>query len=211
MPRILIVDDHSLIRRGVRTLLETRPDIEVVGEAGTGREALSIALATKPDIAIIDYSIPELNGRELTLELKKALPRTRVLIYTFHDREEIILDVLRAGAAGYVLKSDGAQDLFSAVSALSIGRSYLSKAISESLVAQLMRGEAQAASGALTHRERQVVQLVAEGMINKQIAPKLGISIKTVETHRANVMQKLNIRTTAEVVRYALRNRIIEE
>jgi DNA-binding NarL/FixJ family response regulator len=205
----LIADDHDLIRRGVRTLIEQRPNWQVVAEATTGREALQLARDTVPDIAIIDYSLPELNGRDLTVELHRLLPRLEILIYTMHDREDMILDVLQAGARGFVLKSDSEQDLLSAVDALSVHRPFFSGSISETLLTQYLRSRPQPTSSTLTHREREVVQLIAEGKINKQVAQLLNISIKTVETHRATAMQKLNVRTTAELVRYAVRNNIV--
>ena len=207
--RILIADDHDLIRRGVRTLIEQRPNWQVVAEATTGREALQLARDTVPDIAIIDYSLPELNGRDLTVELHRLLPRLEILIYTMHDREDMILDVLHAGARGFVLKSDSEQDLLSAVDALAVHRPFFSGSISETLLTQYLRSRPQPTSSTLTHREREVVQLIAEGKINKQVAQLLNISIKTVETHRATAMQKLNVRTTAELVRYAVRNNIV--
>jgi DNA-binding NarL/FixJ family response regulator len=205
----LIADDHDLIRRGVRTLIEQRPNWQVVAEATTGREALQLARDTVPDIAIIDYSLPELNGRDLTVELHRLLPRLEILIYTMHDREDMILDVLQAGARGFVLKSDSEQDLLSAVDALSVHRPFFSGSISETLLTQYLRSRPQPTASTLTHREREVVQLIAEGKINKQVAQLLNISIKTVETHRATAMQKLNVRTTAELVRYAVRNNIV--
>jgi len=207
--RILIADDHDIIRRGVRMLLETRPNYQVVAEAATGREALQLARDTQPDIAIVDYSLPELNGRDLTLKLRKVLPRLEILIYTMHDREDMILDVLQAGARGFVLKSDTERHLLSAIDALAVHRPFFSGSISETLLTQYLRSRPQPTSSTLTHREREVVQLIAEGKINKQVAQLLNISIKTVETHRATAMQKLKVRTTAELVRYAVRNNIV--
>lgn len=208
--RILIADDHDILRRGLRTLLETRQDISVVAEAGTGREALMLARGTQPDIAILDYSLPELNGRDLTMALKRELPRIEVLIYTMHSQEDIIIDVMRAGARGYVLKSAPEKHLFAAIDALSLNRSYFSNNISPTLLQQYMRGKPNDSAGSLTMREREVVRLIAEGKINKQVADVLSISVKTVETHRATAMHKLRLRTTAELVRYALRNHIVE-
>lgn len=209
--RVLIADDHDVIRRGVRMLLESRPNLKIVGEAATGREALRMAKETNPDIAVVDFSMPELNGRDLTLELRKVLPRLEILIYTMHDREELILDVLHAGARGVVLKSDTEGSLTAAIDALSIKRPFFSPSISETLLTQYLRNKPQPGSNSsLTHREREVVQLIAEGKINKQVAALLDISIKTVETHRATAMQKLSVRTTAELVRYAVRNNIVE-
>jgi len=208
--RILIADDHDIIRRGVRQLLETRPNLLVVAEAATGRQALEAARETHPDIAIIDYSLPELNGRDLTLHLKRENAKIEVLMYTMHDREDMIMDVLQVGARAFVLKSDPEKHLFAAVEALSIHRPYFSGSISETLLEQYLRTRPQSTLGSLTHREREVVQLIAEGKINKQVAQILDISIKTVETHRSAAMQKLKLRTTAELVRYAVRNRIVE-
>jgi DNA-binding NarL/FixJ family response regulator len=208
--RILIADDHDVIRRGVRALLETRPNLQVVAEAANGRSALALARETMPDIAIVDYSLPELNGYELTVSLKRELPRVEILIYTMYDRETMILDVLRAGARGFILKSETEEHLFAAINALSIHRPYFSGGVSETLLEQFLKTKPQTALSALTHREREVVQLIAEGKINKEIARQLEISVKTVETHRATAMHKLKLRTTAELVRYAVRNSIIE-
>lgn len=208
--RILIADDHDVIRRGVRALLETHADLQVVAEASNGRDALIAARETSPDIAIIDYSLPELNGYELTISIKRELPRTEVLIYTMHDRESLILDVLHAGARGFVLKSETEQHLFAAIDALSINRPYFSGAISETLLEQFLKAKPQTALSALTHREREVVQLIAEGRTHKDIALVFGISAKTVETHRANTMHKLKLCSGAELIRYAVRNGIVE-
>jgi DNA-binding NarL/FixJ family response regulator len=208
--RILIADDHDVIRRGVRALLETRADLQVVGEAANGRDALALARQTIPDIAILDYSLPELNGYDLTVSIKRELPRTEILIYTMYDRESMILDVLRAGARGFILKSETEEHLFSAINALAIHRPYFSGGVSETLLEQFLRTKPQTALSALTRREREIVQLIAEGKINKEIARLLDISVKTVETHRATAMHKLKLRTTAELVRYAVRNSIIE-
>ncbi|SEI76685.1 two component transcriptional regulator, LuxR family [Sphingomonas sp. OV641] len=207
--RVLIADDHDVVRRGVRTLLETRPNLHIVAEATNGRDALQEAISTRPDIAILDYSLPELNGLDLTRAIKREVPRVEVLIYTMHDREELVLEVLRAGARGYVLKSDTERHLLAAVDALSINRPYFSGVISETLLERFL-ASSPATQATLTHREREVVQLIAEGLINKEIAHSLGISVKTVETHRAAVMHKLKLRTTAELVRYAVRNNIVE-
>ena len=208
--RIIIVDDHDAIRRGVRQLLENEPYFEVVGEAADGRTALELAREVKPDIAILDYSIPEMNGLDLSHALKRELPRIEILLYTMHDREEIIMDVLRAGVRGFVLKSDAEKHLIAALDALSIHRSYFSGAISDTLLDQFLESKPHAFASSLTHREREVVQQVAEGRINKEIAERLNISVKTVETHRASAMRKLKLRTTADLVRYAVRNQLIQ-
>ena len=208
--RIIIVDDHDAVRRGVRQLLETKPYYEVVGEAPDGRSALERARETRPDIAILDYSIPELNGFDLAHALKREFPRIEILVYTMHDREEIIMDVLRAGVRGFVLKSDTEKHLLAALDALSIHRSYFSGAISDALLNQFLESKPASLASSLTHREREVVQQVAEGRINKEIAQRLNISVKTVETHRASAMRKLKLRTTADLVRYAVRNQLIQ-
>ncbi len=208
--RIMIVDDHDLVRRGVRALIETRANYQVVAEASEGREALASARETSPDIAILDYSLPELNGLDLTLSLRREFPRLEILIYTMHDREEMIMDVLRAGARGFVLKSDTERHLLGALDALSIHRPYFSGAVSETLLDRFLKIKPAAVGSTLTHREREVVQMIAEGRINKEIAQMLSISVKTVETHRATAMHKLKLRTTADLVRYAVRNSIIE-
>lgn len=209
--RILIADDHQATRQGVRTLLESHADFQVVGEAADGREALNLAVETKPDIAILDYSLPLMNGLELTRAIKHELPRTEILIYTMHDRESILIDVLRAGARGYVLKSDSGVHLVSAAKALAKRKPYFSGAISETLLEHFIdTNHSTDKSIMLTAREREIVQLIAEGKLNKQIAHMLGISVKTVETHRAAAMHKLKLRTTAELVLYAVRNNIVE-
>lgn len=209
--RILIADDHQAMRQGVRSFLESHAGWQVVAEAADGREALRLAQETQPDIAILDYSLPLMNGLELTRAIKHELPRTEILIYTMHDRESILVEVLRAGARGYVLKSDSGSHLISAVEALAIRKPYFSGAISETLLEHFVESEHNAGAGVLlTTREREIVQLIAEGKINKQIAHMLDISVKTVETHRAAAMHKLKLRSTAELVLYAVRNNIVE-
>jgi DNA-binding NarL/FixJ family response regulator len=206
----MIVDDHDAVRRGIRQLVETNPYYHVVGEASDGRSAINLARETSPDITIVDYSLPELNGLDLARSLRKIFPRIEILLYTMHDREEIIMDVLRAGVRGFVLKSDAERHLLAALDALSIHRPYFSGTISEALLAKCVAIKPHANSSSITHREREVVQQIAEGRINKEIAEVLGISIKTVETHRASAMHKLKLRTTADLVRYAIRNYIIQ-
>jgi len=207
--RVLIADDHDVVRRGVRTLLETRPNMNVVAEAANGREALEEARVARPDIAVIDYSLPEMNGLDLTLALKREFPNVEVLVYTMHNREDLVLEVLRAGARGYVLKSDTERHLLSAVDALAVHRPYFSGIISETLLERALDAS-RTSQATLTHREREVVQLIAEGRINKEISYILNISVKTVETHRAAAMHKLKLRSTAELVRYAVRNNIVQ-
>lgn len=208
--RIMIVDDHDAVRRGVRTLVESRANYCVVGEASNGREAMELAKESQPDIVILDYSIPELNGLDLSHQLKRASPRIEILIYTMHDREDLITEILHAGVRGFVLKSDTEKHLLAALDALSIHRPYFSGAVSETLLDKFLESKPQPTASSLTHREREIVQLIAEGRINKEIAQLLNISVKTVETHRASTMHKLKLRTTADLVRYAIRNRIIQ-
>jgi len=209
--RILIADDHQAIRQGVRTFLESREGWQIVGEVANGRDALRLARETQPDIAILDYSLPQMNGLELTRAIKRELPRTEILIYTMHDQESILVEVLRAGARGYVLKSDPGVHLISAVEALAMHKPYFSAAISETLLDYFIeQGHGNNSATVLTPREREIVQLIAEGKINKQIAYMLDISVKTVETHRAAAMHKLKLLTTAELVLYAVRNNIVQ-
>lgn len=209
--RILIADDHEAIRRGLKSFVETRPEWRVVAEASDGRQALELARQTRPDIAILDYSLPLMNGLDLTRAIKHDFPRTEILIFTMHDREDIVTAVLRAGARAYVLKSDSEQHLLAALDALAIGRPYFSCEVSETLLEYFIdHGNKTAKQGILTQREREIVQLIAEGKINKEISHLLGISVKTVETHRAAAMHKLKIKTTAELVRYAVRNNIVQ-
>jgi DNA-binding NarL/FixJ family response regulator len=208
--RIMIVDDHDAVRRGIRQLVETKPYYQVVAEAGDGRSAMELAREANPDIVILDYSLPELNGLDLAHMLKRTLPRIEILLYTMHDREEIISDVLRAGVRGFVLKSDTERHLIAALDALSVHRPYFSNAVSETLLDKFLESKPQPCAGSLTHREREVVQQIAEGRINKEIARILSISVKTVETHRASAMHKLKLRTTADLVRYAIRNNIVQ-
>lgn len=208
--RVIIVDDHDAVRRGIRQLLDSKPYYQVVGEAANGRDGLQLAREVRPDIAILDYSLPELNGLDLSHALKRELPRIEILLYTMHDREEIVTEILRAGVRGFVLKSDPEKHLIAALDALSIRRSYFSGAISDTLLDQFLEGKPHPLASSLTHREREVVQQVAEGRINKEIAARLDISIKTVETHRASAMRKLKLRTTADLVRYAVRNQLIQ-
>jgi len=207
--RIMVADNHELIRLGIRSWLEVRPNQLVVAEASDGRMALAEALATKPNIAIISDTLSELNCVDLTYALKRELPDVEVLIFATHDRDDVAADALRAGAKGYVRKSDRHQEFLEAIDALSSHRPYYSGGMGEEALERLRDGTAVDGS-ALTRREREIVQLIGEGHINKQIAYVLAISIKTVETHRATVMQKLKVGNTAQLVRYALRNHIVQ-
>jgi DNA-binding NarL/FixJ family response regulator len=205
--RILIADDHQALRNGVCSVLEADSAWQVVGQAADGEEALRLARETTPDIAILDFSLPDMDGLELTRAIKQELPRTEILLYTMYSRESMFTDAIHAGISGCVLKSDSTDHLLAAVRALSRRRPYFSSAISDILLGS---GAAGSRSSVLTDREREVVRLVAEGNTNKQSAELLGISVKTVETHRATAMHKLKFSATAELVLYAIRNDIIQ-
>ncbi|HEU4518525.1 MAG TPA: response regulator transcription factor [Microvirga sp.] len=211
MTRILIADDHEVVRRGVRAILEARPDWEVVAEAADGNQAVELAAATRPDVAVLDFSLPLLNGLEVTRRIRQTLPKTQVLIFTMHDNEDLIRGALQAGARGYLLKSDADGQLVSAVEALTQQRPFFSWRVSEALLESFLdRRPGAAGTSPLTPREREIVQLIAEGKSNKEVGKHLNVSIKTVETHRAAAMRKVGASSTADLVRYAVRNHLIE-
>jgi DNA-binding NarL/FixJ family response regulator len=209
--RILLADDHMVVRRGLRALLETRSDFSVCAEAGDGKVAVELALQHSPDVAILDISLPVLNGIDAALQIRKSAPETQILMFTMHDSENVIHEALRSGARGYLLKYEGDEQVIDAVEALSRRRTFFSRRVSETLLDAVLlnRGSKDQASP-LTSREREIVQLIAEGGSNKKIAEALGISVKTVETHRSASMRKLKVHSTAELVRYAMRNKIIQ-
>lgn len=212
--RVLIADDHEVVRKGLRSLLESEPGLEVVGEASNGREAVEAAVAAKPDVVVLDIGMPELNGLEATRRIVKAAPRTEVLILTVYESEEVIREVLRAGARGYVLKSDAGRLLLSAVEAVSAHKPFFTSRVSELVLAGFLSGDVKPSDEAppgtpLTPREREVLQLLAEGKTNKEVAAALGIGLKTVETHRMNLMAKLGLHSVVDLVRYAIRNGIV--
>lgn len=209
MTRILIADDHAVVRSGLRTILEAHPNWEVVAEASDGKEAISKAIEAEPDVAVIDYSLPIVNGIEVTRQIRAQLPKTEVLIFTMHDNQTLIEDVLKAGARGCLLKSEANANLIGAIEALAAHKPFFTANVSEALLSSYVKGSKRAVSP-LTDRERTIVQLIAEGHSNKEIAQLLGIRRKTVETHRAAVMRKLNLSSLAALVRYAIRNKIAE-
>jgi DNA-binding NarL/FixJ family response regulator len=209
MIRILIADDHEVVRSGLRRILESQPKWEVVGDASDGKEAIAKALELEPDIAVLDYALPMVNGIEATRQIRARLPRTEVLIFTMHDNETLIRDLLAAGARGFLLKSDASRFLLAAIESLALHKPFFTAKVSEALLDSFLKRPGQARF-ALTPRERGVVQLIAEGNSNRQIAAVLNISIKTVETHRSAVMRKLNLSSSASLVRYAIRNEIVE-
>jgi DNA-binding NarL/FixJ family response regulator len=213
--RIFLADDHDVVRRGLRQLLETRADWNVCGEATNGREAVAMAIELAPDVAVLDVAMPELNGIEATRRLRKELPNTEVLVYSMHDADHFVHDALAAGARGYVLKSDAAEILVAAVESLSMRRPFLSSAVTQSVLDRYLRANERADEAAppatrLTSREREIVQLLAEGWGYKEVATALSISPKTVETHRTVIMRKLGFHSFAELVRYAVRNGIVQ-
>lgn len=211
--RIVIVDDHAVVRRGVRALLESRDGWEVVAEATTGREALDAVKRSRPDIVVMDLSLPELNGLEATRHIVRESPRTEVLVLTMHHSEELAREVLKAGARGYVLKSDADENLITAVEALQRHKPFLTSGVTEFMLDGFLKETTtpeQASKDAVTPREREIVQLLAEGLSNKEAASRLGISVKTIEAHRANIMRKLRLRSLSDLVRYAIRNKIVQ-
>ena len=207
--RILIADDHEIVREGLRAMIQRQPGWEVCGDASSGREVVAQAPALNPDIIVMDIGMPELNGLDATRQIKRALPNTEVLIFTANETEEIVRNVFKAGAKAYLLKSDANQHLVPAIEALCKHRTYFSSKVSELVFAGYLKGDARTDDQSLTAREREMVQLVAEGNTSKDIAQVLGISVKTVETHRAAVMRKLKLNSVADLVRYAIRNGII--
>ena len=213
--RILVADDHEVVRRGVCALLQAQQGWEVCGEAITGREAVNEAKRLYPDVVILDIGMPELNGLEAARQIRKEIPHCEVLILTLHESEQVMREVLAAGARGYVLKSDAGRDLVLAVEALRKHKPFFTASVADLLLHDHLKGpdtseSAAVASGRLSAREREIVQLLAEGKSNKEVATALGISVKTAETHRTNVMRKLDLHSVTELVRYAIRNKIIE-
>jgi DNA-binding NarL/FixJ family response regulator len=209
--RVALVDDHALVRAGLRALLAGIPGVEVVGEAGDGHAALELVARLGPRIVLLDLALPGLSGLELAARIAKSQPETRIVVLSMHTSEEYVLQALRAGAAGYVVKDASADELALAVRAVLGGKTYLSPAISQRVVdAYLHRSAGAAAEPAeLTPRQREILQLVAEGESTKAIAGKLGVSVKTVETHRAQLMERFGIRDLAGLVRYAVRTGLV--
>ena len=210
---IVLGDDHTLLRQGLRKILEERPDWEVVAEAGDGREAVRQILATTPDVAILDIGMPLLNGIDATRQVARRLPECRVLILSMHANEAYIIQALKAGAKGYMLKDSADTDLIRGVTAIAAGKSFFSPAVAKVMLDDYVRHLAEKGIvdryESLSEREREIFQLVAEGRSNKEVAELLSVSPATVETHRAHILQKLDVHNTAELVLYAVRRGVI--
>jgi DNA-binding NarL/FixJ family response regulator len=211
--RIVIADDHEMVRRGLVATLADVGRWSVVAQADNGRDAVELVARHKPDIAILDLSMPELNGLDATRRILAAQPETRVLILTAHESEQLVREVLAAGARGYVLKSDAGRILVRAVEALLEGQTFFTSKVARLVLEGYLRGggaETSEATQTLSAREREIVQLLAEGASNKDVARALGISVKTAETHRSNIMRKMQFASLSDLVKYAVRNKIIE-
>jgi DNA-binding NarL/FixJ family response regulator len=211
--RILIADDHEVARQGIRALLESHPGWEVCAEAKDGREAVELANNSKPDIALLDIGMPNLNGLDAARQILATSPAIRILILTMHDAEQVVREVLAVGARGFVLKSDAARDLVAAVDALQHRRTFFTTRVTQMVLNGYLRQEKEgqpSAKAVLTPREREVIQLLAEGKTSKEVAVALRLSVKTAETHRTNLMRKLDLHSVADLTLYAIRNGIVQ-
>jgi len=207
--RILLVDDHAVVRQGFKMILAAQSDMEIVGEAGNGREAVELAGALQPDVIVMDVAMPELNGIEATRRLGDSAPRTRVLALSMHKDSVYVREILRAGARGYLLKDSLAGDLVAAVRAVARGEGYLSPGVSDAVLNDYRRHVTDPID-LLTSREREVLQMIAEGKTNKDIANVLNLSVYTVDAHRGRIMEKLNLHSVNELVRFAVRNGLVD-
>jgi DNA-binding NarL/FixJ family response regulator len=209
--RILVADDHEVARRGVRALLESHPGWEVCGEAADGREAINLAVRLKPDLVLLDIGMPSLNGLDATRQILAFAPDTRVLILTMHDSEQVVREVLAAGALGFLLKSDAGRDLVAAVEALQQRRTFFTTRVANLVLEGYLHPgpESDNHRSVLTPREREVIQLLAEGKTTKEVATVLNLSVKTAETHRTNLMRKLDLHSVVDLTLYAVRNGIV--
>ncbi len=207
--RVLLVEDHTIVRKGLRSLLDSEIGIKIVGEAEDGREAVRKAEKLQPDVVVMDIAMPGLNGMEATRQIKKRFPGMKIIILTVHANEEYVLQTLRTGASGYLVKKAAPADLIEAIQAVYKGDAFLSPSISKTVIDEYIRqtetkSERDIIYGKLTTREREVFQLIIEGHKNREIANLLHVSIKTVETHKAHIMDKLNVHSAAELIRYAM-------
>lgn len=208
--RILVADDHHIVRSGIRLLLDRQPGLEVVAEAADGIEAVEQALATRPDLCIVDVAMPKLTGLQATREIRRQLPAVRVLVLSMHDDERYLFEALKAGASGYVLKGEADQDLIAAIRAVGRGDAFLTTVAERSIIRGWMEDGSRGPRTALTPREEEVVKLIAEAHTNAEIAQLLHLSEKTVESHRANLLRKLGMRDRVQLVRYAIRRGLVE-
>ncbi|MFA9452641.1 MAG: response regulator [Candidatus Aminicenantaceae bacterium] len=212
--KVVLADDHTIVRKGLRSLLDDEGDINVIGEAGDGKEAIELVEQLKPHIVVMDIGMPVLNGLEATRRIIKKHPDTKVLILTMHTNEEYVFEILQAGASGYIIKKAAPTELVAAIRAVKQGESFLSPSISKKVIEEYLQraGEEkwEDAFDLLTDREREVLQLIAEGLSTREIAEKLFISTKTVETHRMHMMEKLDLHGTADLTRYAIRKGIVD-
>jgi two-component system, NarL family, response regulator NreC len=212
--RVLLADDHAIVREGVKRILTAEPDLEVVGEAEDGLQAVEQAKKLKPDVAVLDISMPGINGIEATKQIKAALPNVQTLALTMHSDDSYVFQLLKAGASGYVLKRAAATDLVQAIRVARRGEAFLYPSVAKAVVADYLKrletGEGRETYDGLTDREKEILTLVAEGATNQEIAQKLYISVKTVQTHRAHIMEKLNLHDRTLLVRYAIRKGLIE-
>ncbi len=212
--RILIAEDHAIVREGIRMILDAEPDFHVVGEARDGREAVELAQTLAPDVVVMDISMPQMNGIEATRQLQRLCPNARVLILTMHEEESYVFQLLQEGASGYVLKRAAATDLVEAVRSASRGEAFLYPSVARSVVQdyldRIRSGEGRDRYDGLTDREREILVLLADGLTNAAIAQRLGISIKTIQTHRAHIMEKLDLHDRSLLVRYAIRKGLID-
>ena len=211
--RILIAEDHRIVRDGLRMLLQGQPDFEVVAEAENGREAVARAKESRPDVAILDISMPDLSGLDATRLIKTELPQTQVLILTMHESDEYFFRALQAGASGYVLKKAATQDLIAATRAVARGEAFLYPSVAKKLIGDYVRRVEPGAEGVgyatLSDREREVLLLLAQGLSNQEIADRLAITQSTLQTHRAHVLDKLGLRTTADLIKYAVQHGLV--
>ena len=211
--RLLLGDDHTIVRHGLRKILEERPDWTVVGEAGDGREAVREAVTLKPDVAVLDIGMPLLNGIDATAQIVRRVPEVKVLILSMHSQEQYVSRALQAGAQGYLLKDSAGKDLIKAIATIASGKTFFSRAVAKLMLDDYVRRVADTKVvdkyDSLSEREREIFQLIAEARSNKEVAEMLGISVATVETHRARILEKLDVHNTAELVLYAVRRGVI--
>lgn len=209
--RILIADDHDIVRAGIRLLIKSEPGWEICGEAADGREAVALAEKLQPDLIVLDLTMPEMNGLEAARQIKKRLPEVELVMLTAHDNEDLVHQVFEVGARSYILKTEAAKHLIPAIRAASVHKPFFTSKVSEIVFARYMGGTgADQKNSGLTPRERELLQLLAEGKSNKEAASTLGVSVKTVESHRAAIISKLSLKSVSDLVRYAIRNKIIE-